>query len=141
MAVTSSLPWLPGSRLVRRSPTPAIRAIPPCSCSSNCRARGARRGRWSAHALHLDRFGNVQLDVAHDDLADTGVKLGHRLELTLPSGDEISAQFARTFADVARGELIVYEDASRRLALAVSHGSAAAELGLGLDDEVRITPT
>ena len=44
----------------------------------------------------------------------------------------------RTFADVPPGELLLYEDAQRRLALAVSHGDAAARLGLKVDDELRI---
>ncbi len=97
-------------------------------------------GTLVSHALYVDRFGNVQLDVEHDDLADSGVKLGRRVELTVPSGGLEEAQFARTFADVGPGQLLIYEDAYRRLALAVSHGDAAARLGLAVDDEVRITP-
>jgi S-adenosyl-L-methionine hydrolase (adenosine-forming) len=93
-----------------------------------------------AHVLYVDRFGNVQLDVEHDDLADSGLKLGHRVELTLPSGELDHAQFARTFADADAGELLIYEDAYRRLALAVSHGDAAERLGLASDDEVLIRP-
>jgi S-adenosyl-L-methionine hydrolase (adenosine-forming) len=97
-------------------------------------------GALVSHVLYVDRFGNVQLDVEHDDLADSGVKLGHRAELTLPAGGREEAQFARTFADVDPGQLLIYEDAYRRLALAVSHGDAAERLGLSADDEVRITP-
>lgn len=92
-----------------------------------------------AHALYVDRFGNVQLDVRHEDLAGSGLKLGRRVSIGTASG-ECLAQFARTFADVASGELLVYEDAYRRLAIAVSHGSAARRLAVELDDEVRITP-
>jgi S-adenosyl-L-methionine hydrolase (adenosine-forming) len=98
------------------------------------------QGALVTHALYVDRFGNVQLDVQHDDLADSGVKLGHRVELAVPSGAAHEAQFARTFADVESGQLLVYEDAYRRLALAVSHGNAAERLGLVVDDEVRISP-
>ncbi len=98
------------------------------------------QGALVSHALYVDRFGNVQLDVQHDDLADTGVKLGHRVELAVPSGPPQEAQVARTFSDVAPGQLLVYEDAYRRLALAVSHGNAAERLELATDDEVRITP-
>ena len=50
------------------------------------------------------------------------------------------AEYARTFADVGEGELLVYEDAHRRLAIAISHGDAAARLGIALDDELRISP-
>jgi S-adenosylmethionine hydrolase len=42
---------------------------------------------------------------------------------------------------VAAGELLVYEDAYRTLAVAVSHGSAAERLGVAVDDELRIRPT
>jgi S-adenosylmethionine hydrolase len=35
---------------------------------------------------------------------------------------------------------MVYEDAYRRLSLAVSHGSAADRLGISVDDELRIRP-
>ncbi|MEA2179391.1 MAG: hypothetical protein QOG77_2688, partial [Solirubrobacteraceae bacterium] len=78
-------------------------------------------------------FGNVLLDMDHDDLARTELRLGR----TLRVGDR-EATFVRTFADVAAGELLLYEDAGRRLALAVSSGDAAAELGLEAGDEVRL---
>jgi S-adenosylmethionine hydrolase len=38
------------------------------------------------------------------------------------------------------GELLIYEDAWRSLALAVNRGSAAGLLGLRQDDEVRLAP-
>jgi S-adenosylmethionine hydrolase len=44
------------------------------------------------------------------------------------------------FADVAAGELLVYEDAQRQLALAVNRGSALDALGLARDDELRLAP-
>ena len=50
------------------------------------------------------------------------------------------APFTGTFADVPPGELLLYEDAYRTLALAVNRGSAAHHLGLDLDAEVRIRP-
>ena len=93
-----------------------------------------------AHAVAIDRFGNVQLDASHEDLAGTGLKLGHRVQLELGSGRYHHAHFVRTFADVDPDALLVYEDAYRKLAVAVSHGNAAARLGLGVDDEVRIRP-
>ena len=92
-----------------------------------------------AHALLVDVYGNVTLDVRHADLPGTGLAFGHGVEvaardLVLP------ATFAGTFADVPAGELVVYEDASRMLALAVNRGDAAAALALKPDDEVRLTP-
>jgi S-adenosyl-L-methionine hydrolase (adenosine-forming) len=97
-------------------------------------------GAVIAHTVYIDRFGNAQLDIVHEDLADSGLKLGRRLELRTPSGDATSAQFVRTFADVRLGELLVYEDAYRALAVAIAHGDAALALGLTVGDELRITP-
>ena len=92
-------------------------------------------GRVQAHALAVDGFGNVQLDASHDQLAGSGLKLGRAV---LVNGTP--AQFARTFADVAPGELLLYEDAYRTLALAVNRGSALEALGLSLDDDVVLEP-
>ena len=64
-----------------------------------------------------------------------GCKLGHRVTIN----DEL-AHYATTFADVPPGELLLYEDAYRTLALAVNRGSAALHLGLDLDAEVHIRP-
>jgi S-adenosyl-L-methionine hydrolase (adenosine-forming) len=91
-----------------------------------------------AHAIYIDRFGNVQLDVDHEELAGSGLKLGHGARIELASGARHEAEFARTFADVKPGGLLLYEDSYRRLAVAVSHGSAAERLGLKTDDELRI---
>ena len=93
-----------------------------------------------AHVMYVDRFGNLQLDAGHEELAGTGLKLGRDVELACWDTRH-PAHYARTFADVAAGELLVYEDAHRRLAVAVSHGDAAARLGLAVDDELRIRPT
>ena len=45
-----------------------------------------------------------------------------------------------TFADVRAGELLVYEDAYRTLAVAVNRGNAAQLLGLQAGGELRIAP-
>jgi S-adenosyl-L-methionine hydrolase (adenosine-forming) len=99
-----------------------------------------------AHVVRIDRFGNIQLDVSHQDLAGSGLRLGHGAELETGSGPRAvararhSANYVRTFADVSPGELLVYEDSHRWLAVAVSHGSAAERLGVAVDDEVRVKP-
>ena len=94
-----------------------------------------RDGRIEAHAVTLDGFGNVQLDVSHEQLSGSGLRLGRPV---LANGEH--AQYARTFADVAAGELLLYEDAYRTLALAVNRGSAAKRLGLAPDATVVLEP-
>lgn len=91
------------------------------------------------HALQVDRFGNVQLDALHEQLAQTGLKLGRGIRLETATGEVYRAAYVRTFADVSGGDLLVYEDSSRRLALAVSRGDAAAQLGIAADDELRLS--
>lgn len=89
-----------------------------------------------AHAVSIDRFGNVMLDVEHEELAAFGLRLGHPMRV-----NGRTCVYATTFADVPAGELLVYEDAYRTLALAVNRGSAGEMLELGLDDEVHIAPS
>jgi S-adenosyl-L-methionine hydrolase (adenosine-forming) len=93
-----------------------------------------------AHALYVDRFGNVQLDAGHDEVAASGLRLGQRVTVRAGRGVGVEAHFVRTFADVDAGEVLVYEDSYRRLALAVRHGNAAERIGVSLDAEVRILP-
>jgi S-adenosyl-L-methionine hydrolase (adenosine-forming) len=89
------------------------------------------------HAIYIDRYGNVALNVEHAQLAELGFRLGAPVAVGAGEHD-LGASYVRTFADVKPGELMLYEDAYRRLSLAVSYGSAAELLGLKLDDEVRI---
>jgi S-adenosyl-L-methionine hydrolase (adenosine-forming) len=99
----------------------------------------AEKGLLVAHALDVDRFGNVGLDIDHDDTAGTGIALGAAVEIE--AGDErYLATYAQTFADVRPGELIVYEDAYRTLGVAINRGDAATTLGLQPDAEVRLRP-
>src|SRR3954453_16156762 len=73
-----------------------------------------------AHVLGRDGFGNLSLNLTHEQLAQTGIRLGRAVRV-----GQREATFVRTFADVPAGDLLVYEDASRRLAIAVSGGDAA----------------
>jgi S-adenosyl-L-methionine hydrolase (adenosine-forming) len=94
-------------------------------------------GALVAHALVIDRFGNVGLGVDHAGLAGTGLTLGGEVEIEA-HGERFLATFARTFADVKPGEIVVYEDAYRTLALAINRGDAATTLQLAPDQEVRL---
>ena len=96
-------------------------------------------GALVAHALLCDRFGNVSLDVDHERLQGSGLTLGASVEVEVGDRRRL-ATYAHTFADVAPGELLVYEDAYRTLALAVNRGDAAAMLDVEPDAEVRLRP-
>jgi hypothetical protein len=93
-----------------------------------------------AHVRYVDRFGNLQLNVGHEEVAQTGLRLGRAATVEPGDGTAHPVHYVRTFADAVPDELLLYEDAQRRLALAVNHGDAAQRLGLGVDDELRIRP-
>ena len=99
-----------------------------------------RDGALVAHVRQIDRFGNLQLDAGQDDGSDSGLKLGRGARLQTATESPHLVHYVRTFADVGEGELLLYEDAQRRLSVAISHGDAAAELGLAIDDELWIRP-
>ena len=115
------------------SPIPADELVP----LGRPRGRREADGSLVAQVVGSDSFGNVMLDIAHDQLVDSGLKLGQAVRVEI-GGRESEAQFARAFADVAPGQLLVYEDASRNLSLAVNTGDAAEELMLRPGDEIRL---
>ena len=86
-----------------------------------------------AHVLYVDRFGNVQLDVE-----EPRFEVGRVMAVRFGSGRSERARYLTTFADADAGELILYEDSYRRLAVAVNQGDAASRLNIAVDDELRI---
>jgi S-adenosylmethionine hydrolase len=97
-------------------------------------------GALTVHVLRSDTFGNLILDAAHEQLIALGAMPGDTLTIT-HAGAIRTAKYAATFAEVTPGELLIYEDATRMVALAVNRGSAAALLGAGADDELTVRPT
>ena len=95
--------------------------------------------RVVAHVVYVDGFGNVSLNLGHDGLASTFLRLGERVAVDA-AGSKVTVPFGRTFADVGAGQGILYEDSSRSLALAVNRESAGELLGLAPDDEVVLSP-
>jgi S-adenosylmethionine hydrolase len=106
----------------------------------NLPAPQIRDGVLVAHVRYVDRFGNLQLNVGHEDVAQTGLKLGRAASIEPGDGSAHHVHYVRTFADAVPDELLLYEDAQRRLALAVNHGDASRRLDLSVDDELRIRP-
>jgi S-adenosyl-L-methionine hydrolase (adenosine-forming) len=87
----------------------------------------------------IDGFGNVILAGAQSDLGAAGLTLGLPVAVRA-GGRRLAAVVVRTFADVAPGRSLVYEDAGGALAIAVNGGDAAALLGVRSGDEVRLEP-
>jgi S-adenosylmethionine hydrolase len=96
-------------------------------------------GGLVAHAVYVDGFGNVQLNVDASVIQLLELAPGRDVALETADGVAARARFVRTFGDAGTDELLLYEDSSRRLAVAVNQGDAAARLGLAIDDPLRIT--
>jgi S-adenosyl-L-methionine hydrolase (adenosine-forming) len=94
-------------------------------------------GALIAHVVAIDRYGNAMLDADHDDLVESGLRLGEPVAARAGSR-RVRGVVSRTFSDVGAGALLLYEDATGSLALAVNGGDAAALLGLRSGDEVRL---
>lgn len=85
---------------------------------------------------HVDRFGNVQLSAEPADL-DTLFSPGGRAEV-ITRDDRYYVQCAATFADVDRGELVLYEDSDLSLSIAVNQGNAAELLDVAAGDAITV---
>jgi S-adenosyl-L-methionine hydrolase (adenosine-forming) len=93
--------------------------------------------RIRATVLGVDRFGNVSVNLTREHLERTSIVPGTRVELSA-RGERYYAVAARTFGDAGAGDLILYEDSYRNVAVAVSRGSAAELLGLDEGSELLI---
>ncbi|HET6479501.1 MAG TPA: SAM-dependent chlorinase/fluorinase [Actinoplanes sp.] len=87
-------------------------------------------GWLEAEVLTVDRFGNVQLAANGDTL------LGLGSELVINGA--VSARRGATFADVAQGNLLVFEDSAGHVAIAVNNGRAVVVLSVTPGDMVRV---
>jgi S-adenosylmethionine hydrolase len=88
-------------------------------------------GWIEAEVMTVDRFGNVQLAAAGSALTGLGSDL-------LVNGN-VRARRGATFADVDKGELLVYEDSAGQVAIAVNNGRAVVVLSVRPGDLVRVT--
>jgi S-adenosylmethionine hydrolase len=87
-------------------------------------------GWIESEVMTVDRFGNVQLAASGDVLAGLGADL-------LVNGN-VRARRGSTFADVDKGDLLVYTDSAGRVAIAVNNGRAVVVLSVRPGDVVRI---
>jgi S-adenosylmethionine hydrolase len=90
-----------------------------------------------AAVLAVDRFGNAALNLSREDLERVAIVPGTTVEVEA-RGNRFYAVAARTFADAREGDLILYEDSYRAVAIAVSRGSAAQLLGLDEGGELTL---
>jgi S-adenosylmethionine hydrolase len=95
------------------------------------------RDRIDATTLYVDRFGNMQLNLRREHLDAVGVVPGRRIELEI-GHERYYAVAARTFSDARKGDIVLYEDSYRNVAVAINGGDAARMFAARAGDRVRI---
>jgi S-adenosylmethionine hydrolase len=93
-------------------------------------------GSWLGQILHVDRFGNLISDIQWPMTNDQSTDRSSRVAVGL--GRERITRVIRTYSDAAPGELVAYVGSSGYLEIAMRDGSAAARLGVGVGDAVRV---
>jgi S-adenosylmethionine hydrolase len=94
--------------------------------------------RLVANVLAVDRFGNLQLNIAALHIQAAELQPGDRVELVF-STSAYFATVAVTF-EARRGDLILYEDSYGAYSVAISGGNASKLTAAGIGDEVTIIP-
>jgi hypothetical protein len=85
--------------------------------------------------LWVDHFGNCQLNIGPEDIADWT----SQIHVTFGETQRVATR-QHTFADVGTGAIGLVIDSCGMLALVLDQRSAAAELGLGAGDQVTLAP-
>lgn len=83
--------------------------------------------------LWVDRFGNCQLNIGPDEIADWGPQV----HVTFGETQRVATR-RHTFADVATGAVGLVVDSCGMLALVLDQRSAAMDLGIGPGDQITL---
>jgi hypothetical protein len=108
-------------------PAGLVRLPPPAASVDDGRAHG--------EVLLVDHYGNLVLTLSRDELERARVAPGDPVEIRV-GGRTWTAPFGETFASVPAGRLVLHEDSSRRIAISVNKGRAAARLKARAGDPV-----
>ena len=88
-------------------------------------------------------FGNAWTNISVNDMLDHGFAYGEDVHILLKHKDEIildqNVRFDRTFGDVAKGDVILYNNELMNVSLAVSQGSFIEKYGCGFGSDYTIT--
>jgi S-adenosylmethionine hydrolase len=85
--------------------------------------------------LWVDRFGNCQLNIGPDEIAEWGPQV----HVTFGDTQRVATR-QHTFGDVATGAVGLVVDSCGMLALVLDQRSAAMDLGIGPGDQITLAP-
>ena len=96
-------------------------------------------GHFHAAVTHVDRFGNLSINVDAVAAAEAGIVVGALLDVAV-EGHHLVIPFGETYTSVPPAEPVVTEDSHGRLAVCVNLGSAADRFGASLGSKVLVGP-
>lgn len=94
---------------------------------------------YHAEVLHIDRFGNIQLNVTKEELSSIELPPGSMLEVRI-EGHRRMVPYGETFSAVSEGGLVVTEDSYGLLSVAINRGRASEEFGAQIGSSAIIGP-
>lgn len=84
--------------------------------------------RVTGEVVQIDRYGNLQTNIAPEDLPGSGTGRSAEIEVVM-AGRRFAARRAGTFSDGDPGELLLLEDSHGSLALCMNRGRAQNRIG------------
>lgn len=96
-------------------------------------------GVASGEVFWVDHFGNVQTNIAPQDLEQIGARRGEDVVLRVGTS-EFRLRWATTYSDVDRGEGLVHVDSYGQVAIAVREGRADDSFPLAAQTAVSVRP-
>jgi hypothetical protein len=93
---------------------------------------------FEATILHVNRYGNVYLNIDNTAFREKGFKNGGYAIVTTPDGREHTIAIAAIFAGVEKGEPLLFEGHYGRVQGAVNQGSLARMIGLEVGAKIQI---
>ncbi len=98
-------------------------------------AEPAGNGGIKATALWVDTFGNIQFNVAPEDLAGLDLVPGDDIALSFTTANH-RVRWGASYGSVDVGEAVIHVDSHGQIALAVHGGRADEEFSIGVGDSV-----
>lgn len=98
-------------------------------------AEPAGNGAVRGSVLWVDTFGNIQFNIAPDDLDALGISLGDDVMVSF-NMEETRVPWGSTYGDVDEGQAVIHVDSHGQIALAVRGGRADEAFVFGVGDTV-----
>ena len=93
----------------------------------------------AAQVIHVDRFGNVILNLSSDSDLAAKLKDGNLVKISV-GRDNFSAPLVKTYGDVEKGRLLLLYGSSGQLEIGMNQGSAAAKLKIETGATIFLKP-